>query len=142
MISAGKECIPRRITRPVCCGEDQRENWRTPLFALSICQVERQHQFRADNALRSYGAALKEIGAIERQEMGRRKNNRAESSHLPFRRRERALIRFRRMMTLQKFASVHSQVHNHFSQERHLLSRKIYKEGRAGASAAWRLVMA
>ena len=92
--------------------------------------------------LRSYGAAMKEIGNAERQETGRRLNNRAENSHLSFRRRERAMNRFRRMKTLQKFASVHASVHNHFSQERHLVSRKIYKERRAAALAAWQAVMA
>jgi putative transposase len=92
--------------------------------------------------LRSYGAAMKEIGNAERQETGRRLNNRAENSHLPFRRRERAMNRFRRMKTLRKFASVHASVHNHFSQERHLVSRKIYKERRAAALAAWQAVMA
>ena len=91
--------------------------------------------------LRSYGAAMKEIGNSERQETGRRLNNRAENSHLPFRRRERAMNRFRRMKTLQKFASVHASLHNHFSQERHLVSRKIYKERRAAALAAWQAVM-
>ena len=54
--------------------------------------------------LRSYGAALKQIGAADRQETGRWANNRAENSHLPFRRRERAMLRFRRMRSLQKFA--------------------------------------
>ncbi len=43
--------------------------------------------------LRSYGAALKEIGGEDRQETGRWLNNRAENSHLPFRRRERAMLR-------------------------------------------------
>jgi putative transposase len=63
--------------------------------------------------LRSYGAALKEIGAEDLQITGRRLNNRVENSHLPFRRRERAMLRFRRMKTLQKFASVHASFHNH-----------------------------
>ena len=45
--------------------------------------------------LRSYGAAIKEIGNADRQETGRRLNNRAENSHLPIRRRERAMLRFR-----------------------------------------------
>jgi putative transposase len=53
------------------------------------------------DGLRSYGAALKEIGGVERQEIGRWVNNRAENSHQPFRRRERAMLRFRRMKTLQ-----------------------------------------
>ncbi len=42
-------------------------------------------------------------------------NNRAENSH-PFRRRERAMLRFRQTRCLQKFASIHSSVHNHFNQ--------------------------
>jgi putative transposase len=46
--------------------------------------------------------------------------------------------RFRRMKTLQKFASVHAAVHNHFNQERHLVSRKIYKERRSVAFTEWR----
>ena len=34
--------------------------------------------------LRSYGAAMKDIGNADRQETGRWLNNRAENSHLPF----------------------------------------------------------
>jgi len=94
------------------------------------------------DGLRSYGAALKEIGAADRRETAWWLNNRAENSHLPFRRRERAMSRFRRMKTLQKFSSVHAQVHNHFSQERHLLSRGIYKQTRSAALAEWRSVTA
>ena len=63
--------------------------------------------------LRSYGAAMKEMGNIDRQEVGRHLNNRAENSHLPLRRRERAMRRFRRMSNLQKFASTHASFHNH-----------------------------
>ncbi len=94
------------------------------------------------DGLRSYGAALRQIDAADRQETGRWKNNRAENSHLPFRRRERAMNRFRRMKTLQKFSSVHASVHNHFNQERHLVSREIYKERRAAALAEWRSLVA
>jgi putative transposase len=93
------------------------------------------------DGLRSYGAALKDIGAADRQEVGRHLNNRAENSHLPFRRRERAMSRFRRMKTLQKFASVHASVHNLFNQERHLISRQDYKQRRTLALAEWRSVM-
>ncbi len=92
------------------------------------------------DGLRSYGAALKEIGGTERQEVGRHLNNRAENSHQPFRRRERAMLRFRRMKTLQTFASVHGTVHNHFNQERHLVDRETYKERRSAALAEWRAV--
>jgi putative transposase len=85
---------------------------------------------------------MKEIGNAERQETGHRLNNRAENSHLPFRRRERAMIRFRRMKTLQKFAAVHGTIHNHFNQERHLTDRQTYKDNRSAALAEWRTVMA
>lgn len=90
------------------------------------------------DGLRSYGAALKELGAEEDQESGRWLNNRAENSHLPFRRRERAMLRFRRMKTLQKFASVHATFHNHFNKDRHLVSRETYKAQRSAAMAEWK----
>ena len=76
------------------------------------------------DGLRSYRAAMNELGNAEKQEVGRWANNRVENSHLPFRRRERAMLRFRRMKTLQKFASVHANVHNHFNLERHLIDRQ------------------
>ena len=88
--------------------------------------------------LRSYGAALKEIGAADLQETGRWANNRAENSHLPFRRRERAMLRFRRMRSLQKFAAVHASVLNHFNQERSLSSRPLFKAKRTAALTEWR----
>ena len=93
------------------------------------------------DGLRSYGAAMKAIGNQDRQEGGRWLNNRAENSHQPFRRRERAMERFRKMTTLQKFAAVHGTVHNHFNQERHLISRDLYRERRSAALAEWRTVM-
>jgi putative transposase len=88
--------------------------------------------------LRSYGAAMKVIGNAKKQETGRWLNNRAENSHLPFRRRERAMLRFRQMRSLQKFVAVHSSVHNHFNQERALYPRDIFKLNRAAALAEWR----
>ncbi len=88
--------------------------------------------------LRSYGAAMKELGNAESHENSRWLNNRAENSHQPFRRRERAMLRFRQMKSLQKFAAVHSSVHNHFNKERHLYSRCNFKHNRAAALAEWR----
>ncbi len=43
-------------------------------------------------------------------------------SSVPARKYE-SLLRFRQMKTLQKFASVHANVHNHFNSERHLIDR-------------------
>ena len=92
--------------------------------------------------LRSYGAAMKEIGNEQRQETGRWLNNRVENSHLPFRRRERAMQRFRSMGCLQKFATVHASVHNHFNQERALYSRNNFKLNRNAALDEWRQLFA
>lgn len=89
------------------------------------------------DGLRSYGAATDELGCRDRQEIGCWANDRVENSHLPFRRRERAMLRFRQMKTLQKFASVHANVHNHFSLERHLIDRQSYRERRSAALAEW-----
>ena len=94
------------------------------------------------DGMRSYPAAMRELGNLERREMGLWLNNRAENSHLPFRRRERAMQRFRRMKSLQKFASVHASLHNHFSQDRHLVDRQTYKARRSAALAEWQNLMA
>jgi putative transposase len=76
-----------------------------------------------------------------KQEIGRWANNRAECSHLRVRRREQAMPRFRRMGTLQKFASVHASLHDHFSSERHLVDQTTFRERRSAALAKWQAVM-
>ncbi len=92
--------------------------------------------------LRSYLAAMKVIGNEKRQETGRWLNNRAENSHQPFRRREQAMAKFRSAKSLQKFASIHASIYNHFYQERHLYSRKNFKLNRSAAVAEWRQLAA
>jgi len=101
--------------------------------------------------LRSYGAAMKAIGNLKKQETGRWINNRSENSHPlpgsglfashekgPFRRRERAMLRFRRMRSLQKFVAVPASIHNHFNLERHFYSRVNFKLNRNAALSEWR----
>jgi putative transposase len=85
---------------------------------------------------------MRVLGNLDRREMGRWKNNRVENSHLRFRRRERAMLRFRKMKSLQKFASVHASMHNHFNQERHLVDRQTYKIRRSAALAEWQSLAA
>jgi putative transposase len=92
------------------------------------------------DGLASYKAAMKMLGNTAKQHVGRWGNNRVENSHLPFRRRERAMLRFRQMKSLQKFASVHASVHNHFNQERHLVDRQTYKAQRSAALAEWQIL--
>lgn len=92
--------------------------------------------------LRSYGAAMRELGNPRRQITGRYENKKAENSHLPFRRRERAMARFRQMRSLQKFAATHASVHNHFNHDRSLERRPRFKSLRDEALAEWRQLLA
>ena len=82
------------------------------------------------------------IGNSADQECGRWLANRAENSHQPFRRREGAMPKFRDVKTLQKFASGHASIHNHFNLNRHLNYREIFKQNRAAAMAEWRQLAA
>jgi putative transposase len=119
---------------------------RDKAAALKFIKVAMERHGRPEavvtDGLRSYTAAMNEIGNAEKQEVGRWINNRAENSHQPFRRRERAMLRFRRMKTLQKFASVHGTFHNHFNQERHLTDRQTFKANRSVAMAEWKSLVA
>lgn len=92
--------------------------------------------------LPSYRAAMTGLGNAGRQQCGRWLNNRAENSHLPFRRREGAMARFRDIKTLQKFAAVHASIYNHFNHQSNLNHRQIFKQLRASALAEWRKLAA
>ena len=92
--------------------------------------------------LKSYRAAMKISGNEFSQEVGRWKNNRCENSHLPFRRREYAMLKYRRMRSLQKFVSIHASIFNHFNKERHLISRDRYKVQREAALVEWQQLCA
>ena len=92
--------------------------------------------------LRSYRAAMRVIGNAGARACGRWLNDRAENAHQPFRRRERAMARFRDMKTLQKLASVHASVTNHFNHQRHLSRRAIFKDNPCAALDEWRQLSA
>ncbi len=92
--------------------------------------------------LRSYGAAKRETWNEDRQVTSRHENNRAENCHLPFRRRERAMARFRPMRSLQKFTAAHASVHNHFNLDRAPERRPRFKDPRDEALAEWRQLLA
>ncbi len=111
-------------------------------FLKKAIKRHRSPEVIVTDGLKSYPAALREVGAIGKRVKGRRLNNRVENSHLPFRRRERAMVRCRRMKTLQKFGSIRATVHNLFNQDRHLNTQQNYKEVRSAALAEWKLLMA
>lgn len=99
------------------------------------------HEIVTDR-LRSYRAAMKQIGNASCQVTGRYLNNLCETSHQPFRRRERAMSRFRWMSNLQKFAATHASVHNHFNHQRNVERRPRFKTLRNAALTKWRQLLA
>ena len=91
----------------------KRRNLRAALeFLKRAMKRYGQPKVIVTDHLRSYRAAMNVIGNGADQECGRWLNNRAENSHQPFRRRERAMAKFRETKTLQKFAAVHAAIHN------------------------------
>jgi putative transposase len=92
--------------------------------------------------LRSYGAAKTQLRLSVRHEQGLRKNNRAENSHLPVRRRERKMQRFKSPGSAQRFLAVHAAVQNTFNVQRHLVSRNTLRVLRGEAFQNWRAATA
>jgi putative transposase len=92
--------------------------------------------------LRSYGSAARDLGLESRRERGRWKNNRAENSHQPTRRRERKMQRFKSPGSAQKFLSTHAAVHNTFNVQRHLTSARTHRALRNAAMTTWRNAVA
>ena len=116
----------------------KRRNRKTAMVFLKKIMKRhgKPHEIVTDR-LRSYRAAMKTIGNAEVQEVGRWKSNRCENSHLPFRRQEQAMLKFRRLQSLQKFVSIHASVHNHVNHERHLTNREAFKLQRKTAQVEW-----
>ena len=93
--------------------------------------------------LRSYGSAFRQLQLTCRHEQGLRKNNRAENSHQPVRRRERKMQRFKSARSAQRFLNMHAAaVHNTFNLQRHLVSRSTLRIFRAEAASEWRSAVA
>ncbi|MCZ6859436.1 MAG: IS6 family transposase [Alphaproteobacteria bacterium] len=92
--------------------------------------------------LRSYSSAFRDIGLSARHEQGLRQNNRAENSHLPVRRRERKLQRFKSPGSAQRFLSAHAAVYNTFNLQRHLISRRTLRTFRNEAAEQWNAAVA
>ena len=92
--------------------------------------------------LGSYGAALRLLDLKHLHDVGGRKNNCAECSHVPIRRRERKAQKFRSVGNTQKLLSVHSQIYNLFNYRRHLISRSTLRKFRHRANLEWELATA
>jgi putative transposase len=111
--------------------------WAAFRFMKKAPRRHRSPEVITTDGLRSYRAAMKssDVGKAGGGTLGQQPGG--ERPPILFQRRERAMLRFRRMKSLQKFASVHANVHNHFNLERHLVDRQTYKERCSAALAEW-----
>ena len=120
-----------------CYVTKRRNKAAAKKFLIKTMRKHGSPKIITTDKLASYGVAFREIGVVDRQLCGGQANNRCENSHLLFRRRERAMQRFKAVAALQKFVSYHSQIYNHFNHERHLESRQTYKQKRSAALLEW-----
>ena len=109
----------------------------TKKFLIKAMRKHGSPKIITTDKLGSYGAVFREIGIADKQLCGGRSNNRCKNSHLPFRRRERAMQLFKTAATFQRFISYHSQTDNHFNHESHLENRQTYKQKRTTALIEW-----
>ena len=109
--------------------------------AKLLRKLLKRHKIRptriVTDKLRSYRAACRDLRLTGAHEQGLRANNRAENSHLPIRRRERKMQRFKSVGSAQRFLFVHAATYNTFYHQRHLLRRFDYKQLRSEAFAIW-----
>lgn len=88
--------------------------------------------------LRSYHVAFKELRLTAEHVDKKSANNRAENSHLPVRRRERKMQKFKSPGSAQRFLNVQSATYNTFYFQRHLINRPTFKQYRSQAFDVWR----
>ena len=133
-----------------CYVTKRRNKAAAKKFLIKTMRKHGSPKIITTDKLPSYGAAFRDVGVADRQLCGGRTNNRCENSHPlpdsglfsnhekgPFRRRERAMQRFKTAATLQQFVSYHSQIYNHFNHQRHLETRLTYKQKRSAALNEW-----
>jgi len=92
--------------------------------------------------LRSYRAAAGDLGLAGRHQRGRWRNNRAENSHQPTRRRERKMQGFKSVGSAQRFLSAHAAIQNTFYVQRHLTSARTHRAFREAVMQTWREAVA
>jgi transposase-like protein len=90
--------------------------------------------------LKSYTAAVNDLA--KRHERGRWRNNRAENSHQPARRRERKMQGFKSPGSAQRFLSTHAAAYNTFNVQRHFISARTHRAFRTAAMNVWREAVA
>ncbi len=155
--TAWRQVAPRRGAV-----EDLRQtpHWLWPVdqhgVVLDILVQSRRDQLAAEHFLRqvvdgvgfeprvvitdklaSYPPAIRRVLPNTEHRRHKRLNNRAENSHLPTRKRERVLQRFKSAEHAQRFLGPFSAVSNHFRPRRHLFTASAYRQLRTERQAVW-----
>src|SRR3984893_2127960 len=140
------------VSRLGLCRSGCSVDWRKQESRRSASKLDTRRRFSRRRStkvpdklvtddLRSYAAAAGHLGIAKRHERGQWRNNRAENSHQPTRRRERKMLRFKSPGSAQKFLSTHAAAYNTFNVQRHLTSAKTHRAFRATAMQTWRDVV-
>jgi putative transposase len=117
----------------------QRDSWAAlRLIRKLLKKLGFAPRLLVTDKLRSYACAFRRLRLTCPHDQGLRKNNRAENSHQPVRRREHKMQRFKSARSAQRFLSMHAAVHNTFNLQRHLVSRSTLRIFRAEAANQWR----
>ncbi len=117
-----------------------RDGWTATKFLANLMIGQPIFPERiVTDGLKSY------VGAVERLRIGHLHhqgrlvdNNRAENSHLPIRRRERKMQKFKSQDSAQRFLTTHAAVYNTFYTQPHLISRRTLRKFRGEALRVWR----
>ena len=89
-----------------CFVTKRRNKAAAKKFLIKTMRKHGSPKIVATDKLASYGAALREIGVVDRQLCGGRSNNRCENSHLPFRRQERAMQKLKVVQYLRNLSVI------------------------------------
>ncbi len=106
-------------------------------FFKKLLKTNRSPQKITTDKLRSYKAALNDLGCKTPHNTEQYQNNIAEISHQKTRQQQRQMRQFKSIKQAQRFLANHGVINNHFRQQRHLLNAKHYRLFRDRAFDQW-----
>ena len=137
------ESCSRRRHSPRCrCSKQKKHKSRHTFTAETSKKPGGQTHQNRDRPTWVLRSGSQTLDLKHLQDVGSRKNNRAECSHVPIRRRERKSQKFRSVHQAQKLLSTHAQIYNLFNHRRHLISRNTLRKFRQQAQNEWNIITA
>jgi len=119
--------------------QDRRDQRAAKRFLRQVLDGEDGTEPRVviTDKLASYPPAIRHVLPNSEHRRHKRLNNRAENSHLPTRKRERVLQRFKSAEHAQRFLGPFSAICNHFRPRRHRLTASTYRQIRTERHIVW-----